>query len=76
MDPEDVKEFGWAMAGEDVLCVELEAEHARIAARVAVDPTTVLGDFELSESDRAQLAPHISCRSSASPPPPPTSRKG
>jgi pimeloyl-ACP methyl ester carboxylesterase len=56
MDPENVKEFGWAMAGEDVLFVELEAEHARIAARVAVDPTTVLGDFELSESDRAQLA--------------------
>jgi pimeloyl-ACP methyl ester carboxylesterase len=56
MDPENVKEFGWAMAGEDVLFVELEAEHARIAARVADDPTTALGDFELSESDRAQLA--------------------
>jgi pimeloyl-ACP methyl ester carboxylesterase len=56
MDPENVKEFGWAMAGEDVLLAELEAEHARIAARVAVDPTTLLGDFDLSESDRAQLA--------------------
>src|SRR5207253_7822671 len=37
MDPENVKEFGWAMAGEDVLFAELEAEHARMAARVAVD---------------------------------------
>ena len=56
MDPENIKEFGWAMAGEDVLFAELEAEYARVAARVALDPTTVLGDFELSESDRAQLA--------------------
>ena len=56
MDPENIKEFGWAMAGEDVLFTELEAEYARVAARVALDPATVLGDFELSESDRAQLA--------------------
>ena len=28
MDPENVKEFGWAEAGEDVLGVELEREHA------------------------------------------------
>ena len=27
-----------------------------MAARVAVDPSTVLGNFELSEEDRAQLA--------------------
>ena len=56
MDPENVKEFGWAEAGEDVLAVELEREHAAMLERVAVDPTTVLGDFELSDSDRAQLA--------------------
>ncbi len=56
MDPENVKEFGWATAGEDVLARELEREHAEMARRVAADPTTVLGDFELSESDRAQLA--------------------
>ena len=56
MDPENVKEFGWATAGEDVLAVELEREHAEMRKRVAVDPTTVLGDFELSDSDRAQLA--------------------
>jgi pimeloyl-ACP methyl ester carboxylesterase len=56
MDPENVKEFGWAVAGEEVLIPELEAEHARIVARVADDPSAVLGDFELSESDRSQLA--------------------
>jgi pimeloyl-ACP methyl ester carboxylesterase len=56
MDPENVKEFGWATAGEEVLVAELEREHAAMVQRVSVDPTTVLGDFELSESDRAQLA--------------------
>lgn len=55
MDPENVKEFGWASAGEEVLTSELEREHAAMVQRVAADPTTVLGDFELSESDRAQL---------------------
>ena len=44
------------MAGEDVLYPELERELAEAAARVAVDPSTVLGDFDLSEADRAELA--------------------
>jgi pimeloyl-ACP methyl ester carboxylesterase len=56
MDPENVKEFRWALAGEDVLAVELEREHAAMRERVAADPTTVLGNFELSDSDREQLA--------------------
>ena len=56
MDPMNVKEFGWALEGEDVLAVELEREHAEMQERVAADPATVLGDFELSESDREQLA--------------------
>ena len=55
-DPENVKEFEWAEAGEDVLADELERLQTTILERVAVDPSTVLGDFELSESDRAQLA--------------------
>ena len=55
-DPENVKEFGWAMEGEDVLYPELERELAEAAARVAVDPSTLLGNFELSEADRAALA--------------------
>jgi len=56
MDPENLKEFGWAESGEDVLAPELERQHAEMRQRVAVDPSTVLGDFELSDSDRAQLA--------------------
>jgi pimeloyl-ACP methyl ester carboxylesterase len=56
MDPENVKEFGWAIAGEEVLAPELEREHAKIRERVAEDPTNVLGDFELSDSDKAALA--------------------
>jgi pimeloyl-ACP methyl ester carboxylesterase len=56
MDPENVKEIGWAEAGEEVLIPELEAEHKRMEERVAADPTTILDDFELSESDRAELA--------------------
>jgi pimeloyl-ACP methyl ester carboxylesterase len=56
MDPENVKEFRWAQAGEDVLTSELEAEQKRLEERVAVDPSTILDDFDLSESDRAELA--------------------
>jgi pimeloyl-ACP methyl ester carboxylesterase len=55
-DPENVKEFRWAQAGEDVLTLELEALFKQAEERVAVDPSTVLADFELSEEDRAQLA--------------------
>jgi pimeloyl-ACP methyl ester carboxylesterase len=56
MDPENIKEFRWALAGEDVLAVELAREHAAMRDRVAVDPTTILGDFDLSDSDREYLA--------------------
>ena len=56
MDPENVREFGNALTGEDVLVPSLERLQAKIEARVAVDPSSVLDEFELSESDRAQLA--------------------
>ena len=56
MDPENVKEFGWAEAGEDVLAPELERENEAMKERVASDPATVLGGFDLSDSDRAGLA--------------------
>ena len=56
MDPENVKEVGWAEAGEDVLSVELEREHEALEKRVAEDPSTLLSTFDLSESDDAQLA--------------------
>jgi pimeloyl-ACP methyl ester carboxylesterase len=56
MDAENVKEFGWAFDGEDVLTPELEALQQQTEERVAVDPSSILEGFELSESDRAQLA--------------------
>src|SRR5579862_6467511 len=56
MDPENVKEFNWARAGEGVLVPEIENEQKKVEEHAAADPTTVFDEFELSESDRAQLA--------------------
>jgi len=56
MDPENVKEFRLALAGEDVLTRYVEATQAQMEERAAVDPSTIFQDFDLSESDRAQLA--------------------
>jgi pimeloyl-ACP methyl ester carboxylesterase len=56
MDPENVKEFGWALAGENVLARELQALQQQVEESVRVDPSTVLEDFDMSESDRAELA--------------------
>ena len=57
MDPNNVREFGWALAGEDTLVPELERELAETAARVAVDPSKMLGDdWEIDEADRAVMA--------------------
>ena len=44
MDPENVKEFGWALAGEDVLTRELQALQVKLEERAGVDPSTVLVD--------------------------------
>lgn len=56
MDDENVKEVRKALAGEKELTPYLEDQQREAEARVAVDPSTILDDFELSESDRAQLA--------------------
>jgi pimeloyl-ACP methyl ester carboxylesterase len=57
MDPLNVKEFGWALTGEDVLVGELEREAAEALERVAADPSKLMGDdWQLSEADRAELA--------------------
>jgi pimeloyl-ACP methyl ester carboxylesterase len=55
MDPENVKEFEWALAGEDVFTPEIENLQKLFEERVAVDPSTILDDFDLSESDREQM---------------------
>jgi pimeloyl-ACP methyl ester carboxylesterase len=56
MDPSNVKELGWALAGEDTLVGELERETQKALDQVADDPAALLDDFELSASDRAVLA--------------------
>lgn len=56
MDPENVKEFGWALAGEEVLAPQLEEQMATLAPQVESNPAAILGDFDLSEADRAALA--------------------
>ena len=45
-----------ALAGEEALTPYLEALQEQAEARVAVDPSTLLDDYDLSDSDRAQLA--------------------
>src|SRR5947199_113120 len=57
MDPLNVREFAWALEGEEVLAREYEREAAEMLERVAADPSKVLGeDWRLPEADRAQLA--------------------
>ncbi len=56
MDPENVKEFGWALEGEDRLTEELEREAKHLRQRASVDPSRILDQFDLPPSDKAVLA--------------------
>jgi pimeloyl-ACP methyl ester carboxylesterase len=56
MDPENVREFGVALEGEEVLVPEYERMQAKFEAQVAADASNLLEEYDLSESDRAQLA--------------------
>jgi pimeloyl-ACP methyl ester carboxylesterase len=55
MDPANVQEFEWALAGEDTLVPELEKQANEAIVKVEADPTALLSQFELSPSDRAVL---------------------
>ncbi|MGZ4183800.1 MAG: alpha/beta fold hydrolase [Solirubrobacteraceae bacterium] len=55
MDPGNVKEFKWALAGEDTLRPELERQAKEALAKVEVDPSALLSEFDLSPADRAVL---------------------
>jgi pimeloyl-ACP methyl ester carboxylesterase len=59
MDPENVKEFGWALEGEETLVRELEREADELLSRLDEDPASLLGAFELSEADQAVLGDQI-----------------
>ena len=57
MDPLNVREFEWALEGEDALEREYTPYVAEMLERVAADPSKVLGeDWQLSEADRSELA--------------------
>ncbi len=56
MDPVNVKEFGWALAGEAILAFELQRQAQESLDRVDEDPTALLADIELSKSDREVLS--------------------
>ena len=55
MDPENVKEFGWALEAEERLVRELEREADKMLGLLDDDPAAVLGDFQLSEADQTVL---------------------
>ena len=56
MDPENVREFGWALEGEERLIVEIPKEARAMKARVAMDPTRLLEGFDLPAADVAILS--------------------
>ena len=56
MDQGNVKEFTMALESEEALTEHVAALQAQAEARVAVDPSTVFDDYDLNDSDRAQLA--------------------
>jgi pimeloyl-ACP methyl ester carboxylesterase len=56
MDPENIKEFGWALEGEDRVYKETVRQAAEVLVRIAEDPATVLGDFAIPDEDRQILA--------------------
>jgi len=59
MDPENVEEVEWSLAGEQKLVPELEREAQRALERIDRDPAALLEGFELSEADRAVLAQEV-----------------
>lgn len=59
MDPENVKEFGWAMEGENTLVRELQREADQMLSRLDEDPASVLDGFELSAADKAVLQDRV-----------------
>ena len=55
MDPANVREFNWALAGEETLRPELEKQAEQAIAKVEADPKTLLNEFNLSAADLAVL---------------------
>jgi pimeloyl-ACP methyl ester carboxylesterase len=56
MDPENIREFRFALAGEERLATEIAKMDEQFRAEMAADPASALGEFDLPEADRAVLA--------------------
>jgi pimeloyl-ACP methyl ester carboxylesterase len=56
MDPANVREFHWALAGEGTLMPALEKQAEEAISKVDADPTALLDEFDLSPADLAVLA--------------------
>lgn len=56
MDPANVKEFGFALAGEERLTAEIVKMDEQFRVEMAADPGTALSDFGLPEADREIMA--------------------
>ncbi|MEO7260832.1 MAG: alpha/beta hydrolase [Jatrophihabitantaceae bacterium] len=57
MDPQNVREFRWAIEGEQVLRERLAPLAAQDLARIAKDPSKILSDdWQLADADRERLA--------------------
>lgn len=55
MDPANVREFDWALAGEETLARELRREADTALEKIDEDPTAVLSDMNLPATDLAIL---------------------
>jgi pimeloyl-ACP methyl ester carboxylesterase len=55
MDPGNVAEFRWALEGEERLTVEVERLAREAREKVATDPSSILDDYDVPESDRKVL---------------------
>jgi pimeloyl-ACP methyl ester carboxylesterase len=55
MDSGNVRDFGVALEGEEALVPDLERMQARYEAQVAAGDSNFLEEYDISESDRAQL---------------------
>ncbi len=55
MDPANVREFEWALAGEETLARELQREADTALEKIDEDPTAVLSEMNLPATDLAIL---------------------
>ncbi len=55
MDRTNVREFGWALEGEEILSRELQHEARETLAQLEEDPTALFHDTDLAPADRAAL---------------------